>query len=115
MRDKDKIFIYTNDYGFRVWINQSFIGCKIDDVVAEALFFKPYQDEVEHYEMLKFYEWDFDFIKIPGLDLSDDEDYDKFEEITSKICNWFSNVKEISDEQWNLIFEQDWLRLFNTL
>ena len=97
---KDRILLWNDDnHKPCVWINNKFAGVDLDTVVKSALYSNP-KSEKKECEVLEIYPWDFE-------DLDEGEDEILFD--------WFQSMPSFTDEQWDLIFEQQWRKLGKTL
>lgn len=97
---KDRILLWNDDnHEPCVWINNKFAGVDLDTVIESALYTQPVGKK-EFCEILCIYPWDFE-------DLNEGEDEILFD--------WFQGMPSFTDEQWDLIFEQQWGKLGKTL
>lgn len=97
---KDRILLWDDDnHEPCVWINNKFAGVDLDTVIKSALYTQPVGKK-EFCEILYIYPWDFE-------DLDEGEDEILFD--------WFQGMPSFTDEQWDLIFEQQWRKLGKTL
>lgn len=97
---KDRILLWDDEnHEPCVWINNKFAGVDLDTVIKSALYMQPVGKK-EFCEILYIYPWDFE-------DLDEGEDEILFD--------WFQGMPSFTDEQWDLIFEQQWRKLGKTL
>lgn len=98
---KDRILLWNDDnHEPCIWINNEFAGIDIDTVIKSALYSNP-KSEKEECEVLEIYPWDFE-------DDFNDDDFDK-------IFDWFQGIPDFTEEQWDLVFEKNWKKLFQIL
>lgn len=98
---EDRIFIWYEDNGdFYIWINNEFVGRHLDRALRNALYSKPISKEEDCWELGRYPKE-----KIIGLE--DDE--------LENLNDWVKTIPKITDEQWKLLFEEDWKSLLKTL
>lgn len=99
--NKDRILLWNDDnHEPSVWINREFAGVDLDTVIQSALYSKPISN-LKECEILDVCDWTFD-------GEVEDEEYDI-------LFDWFQSMPDISEEQWNYIFEGKWNELGKTL
>lgn len=97
---KDRILLWNDDnHEPCVWINNKFAGADLETIIESALYVHPVGEE-ESCEMLYLY-----FDNFEGLDEGEDE----------ILFDWFQSMPNFTEEQWDLIFKQEWRKLGKTL
>lgn len=100
---KDRILIWNDDnHEPVVYINRKLMGVDFETVIKSALFCKNLGEEKDC-EILNLYCWD-----IEDNDFENEEEFDI-------LFDWFQSMPKMSEEQWDLIFKKDFIKLGKTL
>lgn len=80
-----------------VWLNMELMGVDIEEILKSVLYSEPKPSSNQDCIVKEVEPWDFD------EDLND-RDYDK-------LFDWFQSMPNFTEEQWQLIFEENWKEL----
>jgi hypothetical protein len=100
---RDRILLWKDDnHEPSVWINKHFMGSDFITVIESALNEKSNSENSS--EILEIYPWDFEV---------DDESLEDGE--ADILFDWFQDCPDITDKQWEYIFNREWRKLGKTL
>lgn len=80
-----------------IWLNMELMGTDREEILRNVLYSEPKSSNNQDCIVKEISPWDFED------DLSD-QDFDR-------LFDWFQSMPKFTEEQWQLIFEENWKEL----
>ena len=94
----NKFLLWSDDnHDPVVWLNMEFMGVDIEEILKSVLYSEPKPSNNQDCVVKEVEPWDFD------EDLNDRD--------CDKLFDWFQSMPNFTEEQWQLIFEENWKEL----
>lgn len=80
-----------------VWLNMELMGVDKEEILKNVLYAEPKSSNNRDCIVKEIFPWDFE-------DDLNDRDFDR-------LFDWFQSTPKFTEEQWQLIFEENWKEL----
>ena len=95
----DRFLLWSDDnHDPVIWLNMELMGTDREEILRNVLCSEPKSSNSQDCIIKEICPWDFDD------DDLDDQDCDK-------LFDWFQSKPKFTEEQWQLIFEENWKEL----
>lgn len=94
----DRFLLWSDDnHDPVIWLNMELMGTDREEILRNVLYSEPKSSNSQDCIIKEICPWDFE-------DDLDDQDCDK-------LFDWFQSKPKFTEEQWQLIFEENWKEL----